>query len=391
MKVYLIAGEASGDQLGAALMQGFADLGQRPDYVGIGGPAMQAHGLSSLFDMNELSVMGLVEILPKYRHLMRRIDETARDVVDQKPDVLVTIDSPDFCHRVARRVRAQAPDIRIVHYVAPSVWAWRKGRARKMAGHVDQVLALLPFEPPFMQAAGIACDFVGHPIVTQTQATSQDVARFRQDYGLQDSKILLILPGSRSNEVTRLTPIFAETFSRLASTHTDLKPVIPTTANVAGTVRDLTSNWPVQPIILDPREQPISQATQVKRAAFAAADLALAASGTVSLELAATQTPMVIAYDMNWLSWQILSRMVNLTTVTLVNLVTGQDAVPEYLGPACTPENIAAELENLLSDPAKADQQRQAMAACMLALGAGGEAPGLRAARAVLAGLSQDA
>lgn len=387
MKAFLIAGEASGDQLGAALMQGFADLGLSPDYAGVGGPAMQAQGLASLFDMNELSVMGLVEILPKYRHLMRRIDETAQKVVEEKPDVLITIDSPEFCHRVARRVRDQAPGIRIVHYVAPSVWAWRKGRARKMAGHVDQVLALLPFEPPLMQEAGIDCDFVGHPIVAQKTATQDEVARFRTEYGLEDQKILLVLPGSRTNEVTRLTPIFGDTVKRLAASHPDLRPVIPTTAHVAQTVRDLTIAWPVKPIILDPRDQTMERATQTKRAAFAAADLALAASGTVSLELAAAQTPMVIAYDMNWLSWQILSRMVNLSTVTLVNLVTGQSAVPEFLGPDCTPDNIAQELEGYLSDPSRAHGQRRAMTACMKALGAGGEAPGLRAARAIVAGL----
>lgn len=384
MKIALIAGEASGDRLGAALMRGFADLGVTPDYCGIGGPSMQAEGLQSLFNMDELSVMGLAEILPKYRHLVRRIDETARFVVAQQPDLLITIDSPDFCHRVAHRVREQAPDIRIVHYVAPSVWAWRKGRARKMAGHVDQVLALLPFEPPYMQAAGIDCDFVGHPITTDPVAGPDDIAGFRQLHDLGDAPILLVLPGSRKNEVTRLTPVFGQAVAQLMASHPDLKVVLPTTANVAPVVRQLTADWPVDPLILDPSNQPVAQADQTKRAAFAAADLALAASGTVSLELAAARTPMVIAYDMNWLSWQILSRMVSLSTVTLVNLVTGQNVIPEFLGPRCTADLISNALSNLMSDPETMAEQHKAMESCMQSLGAGGEPPGRRAARAIL-------
>lgn len=384
MKIALIAGEASGDRLGAALMRGFADLNIKADYSGIGGPAMQAEGMESLFPMDELSVMGLAEILPKYRHLVRRIEQTAQFVVEMAPDILITIDSPDFCHRVARKVRAQAPSIRIVHYVAPSVWAWRKGRAQKMAGHVDQVLALLPFEPPYMQAAGIDCDFVGHPITTEPVAGPAQVAAFRAAHGLGDSPILLVLPGSRKNEVTRLTPIFGQAVARVMAARPELKVVIPTTRNVAGIVKHMKSDWSVAPLVLDPNGLTVAEADQTKRAAFAAADMALAASGTVSLELAATRTPTVIAYDMNWLSWQILSRMVKLSTVTLVNLVTGQNVVPEFLGPRCTPELISGELIALLSDPDRMNAQKQAMEACMQALGAGGAPPGRRAAQAIL-------
>jgi lipid-A-disaccharide synthase len=196
VRVFVIAGEASGDRLGAALMQGLRRLRPEVAFEGIGGAQMTAQGLTSRFDMSELSLMGLAEILPRYRALKRRIAQTAKAVLAMRPEVLVTIDSPDFCLRVARMVRAANPAIRIVHYVAPSVWAWRPGRARRMAGLVDQVLALLPFEPPYLHAHGIACDFVGHPVVAEPVATPDEVAAFRAAHGL-GAQVLCVLPGSR--------------------------------------------------------------------------------------------------------------------------------------------------------------------------------------------------
>ncbi|MCL4162868.1 UNVERIFIED_CONTAM: hypothetical protein GTU68_017899, partial [Idotea baltica] len=207
MKVFLIAGEPSGDKLGAALMEGL--IHEVPDvaFEGIGGALMQTLGVNSLFPMDELSLMGIAEILPKYRHLKRRIRQTADAVIAAKPDVLITIDSPDFCLRVARLVKAGS-DIRTVHYVAPTVWAWRAGRAAKMARHIDHVLALFPFEPPFMQAAGMACDFVGHPVAAEPPVTRDEVEAFKAHYGITKSPVLTILPGSRRSEIARL----AETF-----------------------------------------------------------------------------------------------------------------------------------------------------------------------------------
>src|SRR6056297_1934384 len=208
MRVFLIAGEASGDKLGAALMAGLKSL-ESVEFQGVGGPLMQAEGMVSLFDMDELSVMGLAEIVPKYPHLRRRLHQTAKAVLEARPDVLITIDSPDFCLRVAKLVKAKS-DIRTVHYVAPSVWAWRAGRARKMARVVDQVLALLPFEPPLMEAAGMECDFVGHPVVSEPLASDAEAAAFREKHGLSDAPVLLVLSGSRRGEVARLAPIFGE-------------------------------------------------------------------------------------------------------------------------------------------------------------------------------------
>ncbi len=382
LKVYIIAGEASGDRLGAALMAGLRQLAPGVTFHGIAGPQMQANGMTSLFPMDELSVMGLAEILPNYFHLKRRIAETAADVLHVRPDVLITIDSPDFCLRVARQVKASAP-IRTVHYVAPSVWAWRPGRAKKMARVIDHVLALLPFEPPYMQAVGMDCDFVGHPVVSEPVATAAEATAFRALLATQ-GPVILTLPGSRRSEVTRLMPVFAATLARIAQTHPTARVVIPTTPNVTGLVIDGTRDWPLRPVILDPRAMPLDAYLAQKRAAFAAADVALAASGTVSLELAASATPMVIAYDMAPLSRFLIARMLRIDTVTLVNLVSDTRVIPEFIGTRCRPDLIAPALLATLANP---DQQRAAMALTMERLGQGGEPPGLRAARAVLARL----
>ena len=380
MRVFLLAGEMSGDRLGGALMEGLRQLQPDVTFDGIGGPLMQAQGLQSRFPMDELSVMGIAEVLPKYFHLKRRIAETAQAVVETQPDVLITIDSPDFSLRVAKLVKA-ASNIRTVHYVAPSVWAWRPGRAQKMAKVIDHVLALLPFEPPYMEAAGMDCDFVGHPVVAEPLALPQEIAGFRADHGLGEAPYVLALPGSRRGEVSRLAPVFGEALGRFVADHTELRIVVPAAGPVVGLVREFSQSWPVQPVIIDPAGLSPEKAAQVKRAAFAGADLALAASGTVSLELAAARTPMVIGYDFKWLSWQIMKRMALIDTVTLVNLVSDTRVVPECLGPDCTAENLARALQQVHADP---QAQQEAMALTMARLGEGGEAPGLRAARAVL-------
>lgn len=384
MRVFLIAGEASGDKLGAALMSGLKQL-TTPDFSGVGGPLMQAEGMDSLFPMDELSIMGLAEVLPKYMHLKRRIAQTAAAVIAARPDVLVTIDSPDFCLRVAKLVKAQS-DIRTVHYVAPSVWAWRPGRAAKMARVIDHVLALLPFEPPYMEAAGMDCDFVGHPVVAEPQATEAEAQAFRARHGIGEAPLLLALPGSRRGEVARLAPRFGQALARVMETRPDLRIVLPTTPNVTDLVQNLVGEWPVAPIVLDPRNMNNDAYAAEKRSAFRAAEIALAASGTVSLELAAADTPMVIAYDMNPLSRFLIGRMLRIDTVTLVNLVSETRAVPECLGRNCNPGAIAAALDKVMRAP---DAQMEAMRLTMERLGKGGTPPGLRAAQAILHRLSR--
>lgn len=376
MKLFLIAGEPSGDRLGAALMAGLKALAPDVCFEGVAGPAMQAEGMESLFPMKELSVMGLAEVLPRYRQLKRRIAEAAAAVLAADPAALVTIDSPDFCLRVARLVKAARPDLPVIHYVAPSVWAWRPGRAAKMAEVVDHVLALLPFEPPYMTAAGMTCDFVGHPVVAERLATAREADVLRGT-----SPLILALPGSRRGEVTRLSPVIGQTLTLLKIRFPGMRVVLPTVPSVAPVVRDLVRDWPVRPEVIENADR--------KRAAFAAADVAIAASGTVSLELAANDCPMVIAYDMHPVTMWLLRRMARVDTVTLVNLVSETRAIPEFIGPDCRAARIAPALARLLTDPEAMAAQREAMAVTMDRLGRGGEAPGLRAARSVLAALGR--
>ena len=383
MRAFLIAGEVSGDRLGGALMRGLQNLQPGITFDGIGGAEMQAQGLTSLFPMETLSVMGLAEILPRYFDLKARIRQAAQAVIDAGPDVLITIDSPDFCLRVAKIVKAVRPDLRIVHYVAPTVWAWRPGRAAKMARVVDHVLALFPFEPPYMKAAGMACDFVGHPVVAEPLPSQADEILLRDRAGLGDAALLLVLPGSRRGEITRLAQPFGEALRLFLADRPDMRVVIPSPASVAPLVRDLTQDWPGRPVVLASSDP---DAAALKRGAFGAADLALAASGTVSLELAAARTPMVIGYRFSPLTWMILKRMMRIDTGTLVNLVSDTRVVPERFGPDCTGENLARDLARVAADPSA---QHDAMRLTMHRLGQGGENPGLRAARAVLKGLGR--
>lgn len=361
-------------------MAGLRELAPDAEFHGIGGPLMQAQGMTSLFPMRALSVMGLVEVLPRYFQLRRLMKRAADAAVAVAPDALITIDAPDFCLRVARAVRRRSPQVRTMHYVAPSVWAWRPGRAARMAQFIDHVLALLPFEPELMTAAGMSCDFVGHPAAAEPVATPADAAAFRIAHGIgPEAPLIMALPGSRRNEVRRLLPPFGESLQCLAAMFPALRIVLPTPVHLVDDVAPAVADWPGRPLVLAAPDQ----ATRI--AAFAAADAALAASGTVSLELAAQGCPMVIAYDMAPLTLWLMKRLVRVDTVTLVNLVAESRTVPEFIGPALVPQGVARALGALLAGEDTA--QKEAMALAMARLGRGGEAPGLRAARSVLAHL----
>lgn len=371
MRVFLVAGEASGDALGAALMEGLATLHPGVVFVGVGGARMEALGLRSLFPMDELSVMGLAEILPRYLGLRRRMLQTVDAVLASGADLLVTVDSPAFGLSVARRVRTARPDMRIAHYVAPSVWAWRPGRTRRIVGVVDLVLAVLPFEPPLLEAAGVPCRFVGHPAAQAPPPAG--VEAFRALHEIEGPAVC-VLPGSRRSEVSRLMPVFGEAVRLLAERRPGLRVVVPAAPAVAALVERSVAGWPGGPVVVPPGDE------ARKRAAFGACGVAIAASGTVSLELARADTPMAVAYDVHPISRMILSRLLRVDTVTLVNLVSETRAVPEFLGRGCRPEPIATAADALLRDAAA---QRAAFAVTMERLGAGGEPPGLRAARAL--------
>ena len=383
MKLFLLAGEASGDRLGAELMRGLRQLKPDVRFRGIAGPEMQSEGLDSLFDMAELSVMGLAEVLPKYFALKRRLDQTVAEVLAWKPDILVTIDSPDFCLRVARAVRAADPSIRTCHYVAPSVWAWRPGRAKKMAAYIDHVLALLPFEPPYMQAEGMACDFVGHPVAAQAAVTSKQIAQFQADFGLDPARrSLVVLPGSRASEIKRLLPIFCKV---VAQPHfAEFQLIFPTLPHLEPLLRAEIDALAQDTVLVTGAGLTAADAAEQRLVAYGAATAALAASGTVSLELAAAGTPMVIAYDMGFISRMVIGAMLKIDTVTLVNLVSETRAVPEFIGKDCKAERIAPALQQILDAP---DAQAQAIKTTMTRLGRGDPELSYRAVRAVLRGL----
>lgn len=383
MKVFVIAGEASGDKLGAALMAGLRKYVPDIAFDGVGGPLMQGHELSSRFPMDELSVMGLTEVLPKLRGLFARRDQMVEAILADPPDALITIDSPDFCLRVVKKVKAARPDIPSIHYVAPSVWAWRPKRAQKMARIVDHVLALLPMEPPLMQAAGVSCDFVGHPIVAEPQPTAEEVAQFRAEHGLTGTTLTL-LPGSRRGEVTRLAPVFCETLEALKG---DISHVV---LPAAQGVVDLVSQqpWPIPVTVLDPRNMPPEQAEHRKRVAFAAGDIALAASGTVALELMRAGSPMVIAYRMAPLSAAVIRQMLISAHVSLPNILAGREVVPELLQERCRADLIAESVRDVLAQP---NTQKDTFADLLTQLGQGGADPGERAARSVLSFLDRRA
>jgi lipid-A-disaccharide synthase len=378
--LYLVAGEPSGDRLGAGLMRALRASVPGVGFVGVGGREMAAEGLHSLFDILDLNVMGIAEVLPRLRLLLRRIGETSADAVARAPDALITIDSPSFGLRVASRVRARAPGIRTIHYVAPSVWAWRPGRARHMARFVDHVLALLPFEPPFMTAAGMSCDFVGHPVAARAAPPGSEVAAVRALAGAAPGQPLLLLaPGSRGGEVRRMMPVFAGVVDRVAARHPGLRLVLPVAETVVTEVRAAVAGMSPAPLLIMPAD-----GEAMKLAAFAAADAALVTSGTVVLEMAAAGTPMVSAYRTSTLTAAIVRRLMKVDTANLVNLVHGAKVVPEFLQEDCTVGQIAPVVEQLLSGPA---EQEQVFGAVMEVLGRGGEAPSERAARSVLGAL----
>jgi lipid-A-disaccharide synthase len=347
-KIMLVAGEPSGDRLGASLMTAIRRRRPEISFLGVGGPLMGAEGLDSTVPIEDLAVMGLVEVLPRIPTLMRHIRNTADLARQTHPDVLVTIDAPGFNFRLARRLAGSG--IPRIHYVAPSVWAWKPGRAKKIAPLFDHVMALLPFEPPYFEAVGLPTTFVGHPAVEDVQ--SGDADAFRAHHAIPpDVPVLVVLPGSRRSETDRLLPVFAETVRQVCADRPDLRIVIPTVDHVRDTVAREVEKWPGQPVIVT--------GEAARRDAFAAATASLAASGTVSVELAVAGVPTVIAYDVNKVTAMIAKRLVRTDHVSLVNILLKREAVPEYLLEKCKPALLVPAVQHLLNDPdARAEQRR---------------------------------
>jgi lipid-A-disaccharide synthase len=371
--IFLVAGEPSGDMLGGRLMAALRHRGV-DRFAGVGGERMGAQGLTSLFPMSDLSVMGLAEVVPRLPKLLRRIDETARAIKQLRPDAVVTIDAPDFVFRVARKVKGEG--IPLVHYVAPTVWAWRPGRAKTIASFLDHLLALLPFEPPYFEAVGLPCTYVGHPVL-ESGAAKGDGRRFRATHGLGDDQpVLALLPGSRRGEVSRLLPEFVDALRLLAKTQPDLVCTVPAIAGLADLVRAGVQASPFRTVVVE--------GETAKFDAFAASRAALAASGTVALELALARVPTVIAYKVNPLSAAAAPFVIRLRHVSLVNIILGRPVVPELLQDRCRPGLLAEAVGRLLRDAEARQEQIAAADEVARELGVDGLRPSQRAADVVL-------
>jgi lipid-A-disaccharide synthase len=378
-KIFLIATEESGDRLGAHLMKVLRQrLGGAVRFEGVGGQSMAREGLTSLFPIEELSIIGLAAVLKQLPKVLRLIRETVGAVMRAHPDILVIIDSPDFTHRVARRVRARDPAIPIIDYVSPSVWAWRPGRARAMRTYIDHVLALLPFEPEeYRRLRGPPCSYVGHPLTEQ-------LATLRPGAGEQKRRneappVLLVLPGSRRSEIRHHMAVFGETLGRLHAGGIAFELILPTMPHLLEVIQQGVKSWKIAPRVV--------VGEQEKRAAFRIASAALAKSGTVTLELALAGVPMVTAYRTGALEAWILLRAINVKSVILANLVVGENVVPEFIQQDCTPEKLVPALREILGDSPSRRRQVEAFARIDTIMSTGNQPPGVRAADIVLATL----
>nr|WP_281354725.1 lipid-A-disaccharide synthase [Roseospira navarrensis] len=377
--VYLITGEPSGDLLAARLMAALRDrLADRVRFAGIGGEAMAEQGLVSRIDQRELAIMGFLEVLPRALALKRRIAETVAHIEASRPAVVVTVDSWGFTGRVAEALKDRGSTIPRVHYVAPMVWAWKENRKHAVAARVDHLMTLWPFECAYFSPLGLACTHVGHAVI-ESGADRGDSAGFRAAHGIPaDAPLLVVLPGSRRTEVGRLLPVFREAVAQLAAARPGLRVVAPTVATVAETVESALRDWPVPAVAV--------RGTAAKYDAFAAANAALAASGTVSLELAMAGVPHVIAYRVNPLSAAIFRRMTRLKYAGPVNLLLDRLVVPELLQETCRPDRLVAAVAPLLDGAAEAEAQRALLSEACTRLAGKPDAPppSARAAAVIL-------
>ena len=377
-KIFLLAGEPSGDVIGARLMQALRkqqDRGRELRFCGVGGARMQAQGLDSLFPMEELSLMGFTEVLPHVPKLLKRLSQTRREILRQQPDMALTIDSPSFSLRLQQRLDGLG--LKRVHYVAPQVWAWRRGRAAKLGAKIDHLLALLPFEPPFFENYGLDCSFVGHPIIEEAGRRG-DGARFRKRYQLpDDAPIICLLPGSRLTEIKQHMPVLKATANRLWQRFPRLRLILPTLPSLTPVLRPMIADWPIQPLLLDERADRFD--------AYAASWIAIAASGTVTLELALANLAHVTIYRTGAITGWLAKRMISVAHVNLANLILNRPVVPEWLQEDCTPERIATSAMHLIEDVEHREAQQSALGDVMAMLRGGSDGPpSEQAARRVL-------
>jgi len=378
--IYIIAGEASGDLLGARVMARLKEKNESFRFIGIGGEKMTEQGLNSLFPMEELSLIGFTEIVPHLPILLKRIKQTTTDILQQRPEMLLSIDSPGFCFHIAKKLKGK--NIKLVHYVAPSVWAWRAGRAKKVSGFLDHLLVLLPFEPPYFERVGLATTFVGHSVV-EAGADKGDGKGFRERHNIAtESTVMVILPGSRHGEVNRLLHVFGRTALNLSKDYPDLTIIVPVFGSLFEVISDRVKQWPLDVrIVIGDKE---------KFDSFAAADIALAASGTVALELAMAGTPTVIGYKVHPVTAWFAKKLIKTSFVNLINIILNREVVPEFIQENCRPDLLQKSLAVFLNDKNAGSQQTKASIEALQKIGKNGPLPSVRAADAILSILKKD-
>lgn len=377
LKVYMIAGEASGDLLGAHLMKALKSESKKPvRFFGVGGEKMTAEGISSLFPYQELSMLGFLEVLPYIYNVFARISATVDDIIAKQPDVVVTIDVPGFNLRVVERLRKAGIKTKFIHYVAPTVWAYKPQRAELCARLFDHMMVLLPFEPPYFEKVGLPCTFVGHPVVVETQAG--DGQAFRAKYEIAaETPLFCLLPGSRKGEIDRHMPIFARAMTQLAPRYPNLAIAVAVPKHVLPFVAGYFEGCPFRAVIMAGEED--------KRNAFAACQIALVKSGTVALEVAKAGVPMIVTYRVNPISAYMFKRISLTKYVNLINILHGSEVIPELLQEQCTPEIIAGAMAQLLGSADRQSQQKTLCASMLEKLHTpDGTPPSMLAARTVL-------
>ncbi len=377
LKVYLIAGESSGDLLGSRLMRALRKkTNNNIEFYGLGGDTMEQEGLKPLFDISELAVMGLVEVIPSIPRVLRRIKQTIQDIIRKKPDVVITIDSWSFCSRIHKGLRKLNTNIKQIHYVAPQVWAWKKRRAKTMYKYVDELLTLLPNEPEYFTKHNLKTIFVGHPVI-ESAALTADGNIFRKKYNIDGNKqIISVLPGSRHNEVSKLLPDFIAAARILYEQNPDIFFALPTVKTVVNRVKHMIKGTNLPIAVLE---------TEADRySAFQASSAAIAASGTVALELAICNIPHIIAYKVSPLTYLMAKYLVKLRFVNLTNILLKRLVVPELLQEKCTPKNIVYHINELLKNGKAYDNQMQGFSEAKDYLSNGSQTPSENAADAIL-------
>lgn len=377
MKYYLIAGEPSGDALGARLMEALKKNDSKAEFFGIGGDSMQAQGLKSLFNITDLAVMGLAEVVPSIPRILGRIKQTITDIQNVKPDVIVTIDSWSFCARIHKKIRKLNLGIPQVHYVAPQVWAWKKKRARTMYKYIDLLLTLFPHEPKYFTPYNLEAVFVGHPVIESAIVNGKNKGVFRKQHKIKDGqKLMLVLPGSRHNEVERLLPDFLEVVKKMQVKYPEFVYVIPTVSTVAEKVKNMVKASGLNIEVVEGEQE--------RHNAFQDADIAIAASGTVALELAIVDVPHIVAYKVPKLTEWVARHFIHIQFVNLTNILLGREIVPELLQQACNPDNIMAYVEQFLNRQALYKRQTEGFEKLRKKLGMGEQTPSDNACKAIM-------